>query len=145
VCFWVCGDSHCFRLPSSRFPRPIRAQTHSAEASEALPAVQHSYPVLHHCRLDRICPFSTKRCYLLGNNSYACPWSFPLIPTSSIEEDVRAEFPDFADRVNTLMYWPWWHHAVLKVLLVLHHWWELVAAVPAEKAIRVFADLRAET
>ena len=67
-------------------------------------------------------PFHHKRCYLLGDNSYACPWSLPLIPTSSIEDDVRAEeFANFADQVNTLMRWPWWQHAVLKVLLVLHH------------------------
>jgi hypothetical protein len=67
-------------------------------------------------------PFHHKRCYLLGDNTYTCPWSLPLIPTASIEEDVKAEeFANFADQINTLMRWPWWQHALLQVLLVLHH------------------------
>ena len=90
-------------------------------------------------------PFHHKRCYLLGNNSYTCPWSLSLIPISSIEDDVRAdEFADFADRVNTLMYWPWWQHAVLKVLLVLHHpignWWLLYQRRRRYVSLRAFVQ-----
>ena len=67
-------------------------------------------------------PFHHKRCYLLGDNTYTCPWSLPLIPSASIEEDVKAEeFANFADQINTLMRWPWWQHTLLQVLLVLHH------------------------
>ena len=67
-------------------------------------------------------PFHHRRCYLLGDNYYECPWSLPLIPASIIEDDViPEEFANFADQINTLMRWKWWQHAVLQALLVLHH------------------------